>query len=323
MSPSSSSSHVQVRHVWASNLEEEFRYIDMCLPPDRRQFIFVSMDTEFPGTIYNPDGVPSHMRPPVEFYSNIKRNVDALKLIQLGLTIFDRYGNLPRSAETGLEQIWEFNFQFDSAVDPHNTESVSLLEKQGIDLSRNKKYGIDSREFALQFKCSELGMRSCSGRLVWLTFHGPYDFAYLTKILNDGELLPDDLDGFMRQVWKYFKGNVYDLKSMIPFVGLHGGLEKVARSLNLKRAVGKSHQAGSDSLLTMHAFFGLMKNCLEMGGRDPRASSLNLMITGNTGLERMQTLFGLFGLMKRNSCSGLDGLLTMQTLFGLNARAVF
>ncbi|EYU35400.1 hypothetical protein MIMGU_mgv1a027156mg [Erythranthe guttata] len=283
MASSSSSSDVQVRHVWASNLEEEFRYIDKCLPPDRRQFTFVSMDTEFPGTIYNPDGVPPHMRAPAEFYSNIKRNVDALKIIQLGLTIFDRYGNLPRSAETGREQIWEFNFQFDSAIDPYNKESVSLLEKQGIDLSRNKKYGIDSREFALLFKCSELGMRSYSGRLVWLTFHGPYDFAYLTKILNNG----------------YFKGNVYDLKSMIPFVGLHGGLEKVARSLNLKRVVGKSHQAGSDSLLTMHAFFG------------------------NTGLEMMQTLFGLFGLMKRNSCSGLDGLLTMQTIFGLNARAVF
>ncbi|KAL8034753.1 hypothetical protein ABFX02_12G050300 [Erythranthe guttata] len=134
-------------------MEEEFRYIDKC------------------GTIYNPDGVPPHMRAPAEFY----------------LTIFDRYGNLPCSAETGRELIWEFNFQFDSAVDPYNKESVSLLEKQGIDLSRNKKYGIDSREFALQFKCSELGMRSYSGRLVWLTFHGPYDFAYLTKILNNGE----------------------------------------------------------------------------------------------------------------------------------------
>ncbi|KAL7125120.1 hypothetical protein ABFS83_14G094400 [Erythranthe nasuta] len=318
---SSSSSHVQVRHVWASNLEEEFRYIDKCLPPDRRQFTFVSMDTEFPGTIYNPDGVPPHMRAPAEFYSNIKRNVDALKIIQLGLTIFDRYGNLPRSAETGREQIWEFNFQFDSAVDPYNKESVSLLEKQGIDLSRNKKYGIDSCEFAMQFKCSELGRRSYSGRVVWITFHGLYDFAYLTKILNGGELLPGDLDEFMRHVWKYFKANVYDLKSMIPFVGLHGGLEKVAQSLNVKRVVGKRHQAGSDSLLTMHAFFGLMKNCLEKGGRDPRG--VNLMVAGRTGLEMMHTLFGLLGLMKRNSCSGSDGLLMMQTLFGLNARAVF
>ncbi|XP_012839750.1 PREDICTED: probable CCR4-associated factor 1 homolog 9 [Erythranthe guttata] len=284
---SSSSSHVHVCHVWAANLEEEFRHIDKCLHPNCRQFTFVSMDTEFPGTIYNPEGV----RESTPF------------------------------GGTGLEQIWEFNFQFDSAVDPHNKESVSLLEKQGIDLSRNKKYGIDPREFAMQFKCSELGRRSYYGRVVWITFHGLYDFAYLTKILNGGELLPDDLDEFMRHVWKYFKGNVYDLKSMIPFVGLHGGLEKVARSLNVKRVVGKRHQAGSDSLLTMHAFFGLMRSCLEKGGCDPRG--VNLMVAGRTGLEMMQTLFGLFGLMKRNSCSGSDGLLMMQTLFGLDARPVF
>lgn len=56
----------------------------------------------------------------------------------------------------------------------------------------------------------------------------------------------------------YFGQRVYDIKYMIRFCqGLHGGLKKVANALNVDRVAGKSHQAGSDSQLTLQTFMKL------------------------------------------------------------------
>lgn len=115
-----------IRHVWSKNAEFEFSLIRDLI--DR--FPFVSMDTEFPGVVFR------HYPPyadPVNHYQTLKSNVDALKLIQVGITLTDRNGNLPSLGHPDWRFIWEFNFSdFDISSDDHAPKSVDLLRHQGI-----------------------------------------------------------------------------------------------------------------------------------------------------------------------------------------------
>ncbi|KAG6770341.1 hypothetical protein POTOM_026019 [Populus tomentosa] len=119
---------------------------------------------------------------------------------------------------------YEIDRDFDVAHDAHAHDSVELLRRQGIDFEENRELGIESVKFAELMMSSGLVLNQS---VSWVTFHCAYDF------------------GFM-------------IKHIIRFcAGLYGGLDRVCKELGVDRVTGKSHQAGSDSLLTLHAYLKL------------------------------------------------------------------
>ncbi|URD83446.1 CAF1 family ribonuclease [Musa troglodytarum] len=239
--------YLVVRRVWAWNLEYEFSIIASLV--DR--FSYVAFDTEFPGFLYST-GRPHRLLPPSLRYALLKANVDEMELVQLGLTLFDAFGDLPDIGTGGrVGFVWEFNFrEFDVRRDPQAPDSIDLLRSSGIDFDRLPLDGIDSGHFAALLYRSGLVAhcrfcRPLSAR--WIAFHGCYDFAYLIKVLGNGRPLPDTLEEFL--------GLTVDLKYMMRGCkGLSGGLESVASTLGVPRQAGKSHQAGSDSLVTYQVY---------------------------------------------------------------------
>lgn len=236
---------LEIRQVWAHNVDEEFRNIRKAL----EQCPYVSMDTEFPGVIHHPSKHHALLTPS-ERYAALKSNVDALHLIQVGLA-FAPSPDAPPSVA------FEINLrEFDPRVHRHAPDSVSLLAAHGLDFDAHRERGVDARVFAALLMSSGL---VCSGShaaapVTWVTFHSAYDFGYLVKLLV-GRKLPRTLPEFLGLVRVFFGDDVYDIRHVMTRCGgLYGGLDRVAASLGVAREAGRAHQAGSDSALTWDAF---------------------------------------------------------------------
>lgn len=262
------SSH-EIREVWAHNLVEEFRNICELIT----KFPFVAMDTEFPGVVAKPLGNFSTMD---EYrYQQIKCNVDLLKLIQLGISLFDCSGNTPVGVCT-----WQFNFNFNLSEDLYAEDSISLLQSSGIEFAHHSTIGIEPQHFAELLISSGLVLMD---NVTWLTFHSAYDFGYLLSQLTS-QKLPETEAEFLDTLRIYFP-HIYDIKFLMQATdNLIGGLQRVANRLKVKR-IGIQHQAGSDSLLTGQVFFTMYTKYFAEKGLDDVKFSGQIFGFGNSGHE--------------------------------------
>lgn len=183
-------------------------------------------------------------------YSILKKNVDELKIIQVGITLFDKQGNNPCSYPT-----WQFNFKFDDLKDKHSQESIDMLKGYGINFLLLQSQGISMEIFGEYLLTSGLVLNE---NVKWISFHGSYDFAYLLKIIT-GQNLPESKAEFIRDLELYFT-NFFDIRVLVkPFENFSRcSLQRLATELGITR-VGCQHQAGSDSLLTGEIFFKIIR----------------------------------------------------------------
>mmetsp|Transcript_30658 Transcript_30658/g.46438 ORF Transcript_30658/g.46438 Transcript_30658/m.46438 type:complete len:355 (-) Transcript_30658:1539-2603(-) len=234
---------VEIRNVWAENVEEEMAVIRNLIETHP----YVAMDTEFPGVVARP---VSETYSPDYHYKSLKVNVDLLKIIQLGLSFADEEGNFAKGCPC-----WQFNFQFSLSDDMFAQDSIDLLVNSGISFEDHETRGIDPLLFGELLMVSGLVL---DDRVKWVSFHSGYDYGYLFKLLTTLEL-PKDEKTFFETLKLYFP-TIYDIKYMTSLLDGHfGGLQKLADDLGCQR-MGAEHQAGSDSLLTMSTYFALSKS---------------------------------------------------------------
>ncbi|RWA12879.1 hypothetical protein EKO27_g2202 [Xylaria grammica] len=285
----------RIREVWRHNFEEEMAVL-MGLAED---FPYIAMDTEFPGIVGRPMG---NFRGKSDYhYQCLRVNVDMLKVIQIGISLFNEKGETPaerahnsladigpnakRHGQPQIPLAWQFNFKFALKDDMYNQASIESLQQAGIDFNLLERDGIDPRKFAALFVVSGF---VCFDNIKWLSFHGGYDFGYLTKLLSDTKLANDESE-FDKVMKKWFP-QTFDVKHLMKYaVKLHNsgiltptdpsttevlqkfeqksGLESIAEALKIKR-LGAAHQAGSDSLLT-GKIWGLGFSGMEMPLQQP------------------------------------------------------
>lgn len=252
-------------------------------------FLFLSVfwltgvkDTEFPGIVARPIG---QFTTRADYhYQTLRCNVDLLKMIQLGITLFSPDGSLPATNDPRNPQSnylanlitapcsWQFNFSFSLSADMYAQESTTMLEKAGIDFTAHEKNGIDPKEFGALLYSSGLVLED---DVNWISFHSGYDFGYLMKIMLQ-KPLPEDEEEFHKLLTIFFP-SLYDIKFLLKHAARNqavnnsqqltaeagailqklqtkSGLQDIADELGISR-VGVAHQAGSDSLLTGQVFF--------------------------------------------------------------------
>jgi len=225
----------RIQEVWAWNFREE---AEACFEAVRScsSGVFIAFDVEFPGFMQQPPLSATRN----EQYAALRRNVDMLHPIQLGIVIADVNG--------AVRGAWSFNLYFSIWQDLHTVASLALLSGAGLNFLRHEAEGIDARDFGRWLATSPLiGQGNTAHR--WLTFSGLYDLGYLLKLITAGRQLPSDLSGFEAALAIHCPHRL-ELRNWLP----HGSLERHLQERGIDRQ-GAAHTAASDALATLQLFF--------------------------------------------------------------------
>ncbi|TKA31008.1 hypothetical protein B0A50_01976 [Salinomyces thailandicus] len=289
--------HPRIREVWRHNLDAEFESLRKLVV----KYPYVSMDAEFPGIVARPIGNFAGSKAEYH-YQTLRCNVDILKPIQVGITLWTPEGELPpqqadptlmaelnsrgsKTSSLGMMGLipctWVFNFHFDLREDMFAESSIELLRTSGVDFQRHQDHGIDLANFGSLLTTSGLAF---SDEVNWLSFHSGYDFGYLIKLLTD-DALPVDQGDFFGLVSTFFP-KLWDIKFLLRHaqrmraqgrlsqegtrvldgLGTKSGLQDLAEELGCQR-IGSAHTGGSDAWLTGSVFWA-MKNKIFSGNLD-------------------------------------------------------
>ena len=149
------------------------------------------------------------------FFQLLRCNVDLLKIIQLGLTFFNKEGETPEGVCTWQVRaswmivkprlltdwsLFQFNFKFNLSEDMYAEDSVELLQvliksqrvgklivmswfvqNSGIQFERHEREGIETVHFAEILLVSGIVLLD---NVKWLSFHSGYDFGYLLRYIS-------------------------------------------------------------------------------------------------------------------------------------------
>ena len=287
----------RIREVWRHNLDQEFTVLRHLI----LKYPYVSMDAEFPGIVARPIGNFAGSKAEYH-YQTLRCNVDILKPIQVGITLWNSEGELPPQQPDAellgrmngrspypnnlmyLPCTWVFNFHFNLDEDMYAESSIELLKNSGVDFQRHLEMGIQLEHFGALLTSSGLVFLE---EVNWLSFHSGYDFGYLIKLLSDNAL-PEDQNDFFDQVRTFFP-KLWDIKFLlrhaqrqrlqnrlssegsriIDSLGQRSGLQDLAEELGCQR-VGQAHTGGSDAWLT-GAVFWAMRNKIFNGSLEELA----------------------------------------------------
>lgn len=286
----------RIREVWRHNLDQEFAVLRQLIV----KYPYVSMDAEFPGIVARPIG-PFQNSKAEYHYQTLRCNVDILKPIQVGITLWTADGDLPPSQPSAellsrtngkhpyannlfpLPCTWVFNFHFDLDSDMYAESSIELLKQSGVDFQRHLEMGLSLEAFGALLTTS--GLVFCDD-VNWLSFHSGYDFGYLIKLLSDDALPKDQVDFFDKV--KTFFPKLWDIKFILRYaqrrriqnnlsqegnriidsLGTKSGLQDLADELGCVR-VGTHHTGGSDAWLTGSVFWA-MRSKIFNGALEPQ-----------------------------------------------------